>query len=410
MRSTLLKETIRRCSTRAISGKPRSWYLMGTAEDDGLIKNNLKKFLSDGNYSTIKITVKLFKYFAGLINAQKSYYAQYVSEAAAFIQDDHFLSTVKRFEEFSHYNGPNRDLYCAWMMLAAYQLFEKPENLTEYNIKKVCMMSWAFEAMCTGLLLFDDCMDHGKIRYKKECWYRKPEIGNTAITDVHLLRMTAYRILAKYFRNEPNYNLLIGEFTNAVEGFVLGQTIDNEISKKFRQYRNLNCYTLNKYHRMCFYKSYVPVVRANTLSVLVLLNAQEEYYKYEYIFLKIGNHCQIENDVRDCFNNYESFGRYGSDIREGKLSWALATALEHANEEEKFLIKENYARDEPECHKIVTDIYKKIDILEKYYNYKNNLLEELRNDYKNVSNQKIIDYIENYINFYIDVDSDFEKK
>ncbi|KAF5287063.1 hypothetical protein FQR65_LT12364 [Abscondita terminalis] len=392
MRSTFLRETIRRCSTRAISRKPRSWYLMGTAED-GLIKNNIKKFLSDD-----------------FINAQKFYYAQYVNESAAFLQGDHFLSTVKRFEEFSHYNGPNRDLYCAWMMLAAYELFEKPENLTEYNIKRICMMAWVFEAMSTALFMFDDFMDNGTTRWKKGCWYRKPEIGRTVITDVYLFRMTAYQILAKYFRNEPNYNFLIGELTNVVEGVVLGQTIDNGIPKKFKQNRDLNYYTLKSYHSMCYYKSYIPVVRANTLGILLLLNAQEEYYKYEYIFLKIGSHCQIENDVRDCFHNYESFGRYGSDIREGKLSWPLATALEHANEEEKFLIKENYARDEPECHKIVTDIYKKIDILQKYYDYKNNLLEELRNDFKNVSNPKIVDYIETYINFYIDVDSDFEKK
>ncbi|KAF5287060.1 hypothetical protein FQR65_LT12361 [Abscondita terminalis] len=393
MRLILFKETIRRCSSRATTKKSQSWYLMGTAEEDGLIKNNIKKLLSDD-----------------FINAQKSYYAQYVSETAADLRGDQFLATAKRFEDFCNYNGPNRELYCAWLMLAAYQLFEKPENLTEYNLKKICMLGWAFEAMSTSLFMHDDVMDNGTTRWKKECWYKKPKIGSTVITDANLFRMSAFRTLTKYFRNELYYNSLIGELNYMVQAVGFGQTMDIEIPKKFRQNRDLNYYTLKSYYRMCYYKCYIPVIRCITLAVLLLFNAQEEYYKYEHVFCKIGYHCQIENDVRDCFNNYESFGRFGSDIREGKLSWALVTALDHANEEEKFLIKENYARDEPECHEIVMDVYKKIGILQKYYDYKNKLIEELRNDFRNVSNSKIVDYIEIYINFYIDVDSDFEKK
>ncbi|KAF5287064.1 hypothetical protein FQR65_LT12365 [Abscondita terminalis] len=360
MMAKLFRELVRTCRSRQIPKKPQSWHLMGTAEKDGLNKSNVKKFLKND-----------------FITAHNSYFSDYVSEAGAAIEGDQFLKTSTRFQEFCHYHGLNREQYCAWIMLTAYQLFEDSKNFTEYNLKRICMMIWAFESISTSAMMTDDFIDNETIRWKQECWYRKPNVGNTIITDVNLLRMSAFHTLKKYFSHEPCYKSLINVLIHMVEGVAVGQTMDIEIQKKFKRTRELNCYTARNYFELATYKCYVPVLRTNSMAIFYLFNAQDEFYKYEFIFRKIGNHCQIENDLHDCFNNYESYGRYGSDIREGKLTWPIVTALSHASKEQKFLIQKNYARPEPECQKVIIDVYKEIDLLQKFNDYKNNLLAEL---------------------------------
>ncbi|KAF5287067.1 hypothetical protein FQR65_LT12368 [Abscondita terminalis] len=214
-------------------------------------------------------------------------------------------------------------------------------------------------------------------------------------------------MIKKYFRDQPYYRTLCGYLAEICHITGVGQTMDIHASKYFKQHRDINMYNLKKYFQLARYKCYIPIFRSCTLAALSLTNTTEEYFKYEYIFEKLGSHGQMTNDMHDLFGKYESFGRRSTDIEEGKLSWVISAAVEHADDKQKLLLQKNYDRPEPECQRIVLNVFKEIDVIQKFYDHKTQLLGDIRNDLKTVSNPKIVNIIENYIDMYIDVNYDF---
>ncbi|KAF5287066.1 hypothetical protein FQR65_LT12367 [Abscondita terminalis] len=386
----LFYQTIRRCSSKKISPKSQSWYLMGTAYNENQIEKNVLNFLRKD-----------------LIYAHRSFFNQYVNEAARALEGEEFFDIRERFKNVCHYNGLDRDQYLCWTMLASYELSEEPDEITQENLKKISMLAWAFESVGTSLVLTDDLIDSQEIRWKKPTWYRLPNVGNTVITDIDLLRITGFYMIRKYFRRQPYYESLCYYLTEICHITAVGQTMGIHVSNNFKQHRDINMYNLKKYFQLARYKCYISIFRSCTLAALSLTDTTNEYFKYEHIFEKLGSHGQITNDMHDLFGKYDSFGRGSTDIEEGKFSWVVSVAVEHANDNQKLLLQKNYGRPEPECQRIVLDVCKDIDVIQKFYDYKTQLLDDVRNDLKTVPNQKIANIIENYINMYIDVNYDF---
>ncbi|KAF5287065.1 hypothetical protein FQR65_LT12366 [Abscondita terminalis] len=388
--SKVLKDTIRNYCSKHVSPKSQTWYLMGTTHNNRQIEKNIVNSLRKD-----------------YIYAHRSYFLQYVNEAAGALEGETFLPLRKRFEKFCHYNGLSREQYTSWVMLGAYQLSEEIDKIEEENLKKMSMLAWSFESAVTSLVMADDFIDGETIRWKKPCWFRNPNIGCSVISDMDLLRMSGFYMIRKYFRNQPYYRHLLNLLVELIHATVVGQTMDLYASKTFKRSRDLNLLNLKKYFEATRFKAYVPILRCCTVATLYLTNTHQEYFKYENIFEKFGCHSQITNDLHDLFGKYESFGRGSSDIEEGKCSWVIAVAIEHANDKQMRLLKNNYGRSEPKCQQIVLDVYKEIDVVQKFYDYNTQLLEEINNDLKNVSNPKIFNIIKNYVDLYIDVDYDF---
>ncbi len=62
-------------------------------------------------------------------------------------------------------------------------------------------------------------------------------------------------------------------------------------------------------------------------------------------------------------------GKVGRDIEESKCSWLIVKALEIASPEQRTLLEENYAKDDPEKVKKVKQVYQALDLPELYHKY-----------------------------------------
>ena len=55
-------------------------------------------------------------------------------------------------------------------------------------------------------------MDGSEMRRGQPAWYKKEEIGMSAINDGLLLEQCIYALLDSHFKDKPYYNMLLKEF------------------------------------------------------------------------------------------------------------------------------------------------------------------------------------------------------
>jgi len=62
------------------------------------------------------------------------------------------------------------------------------------------------------LLVADDMMDESLTRRGQPCWYRRDDVGLTAINDSLMLEACVYSLLHLHFSEKPYYADLVNEF------------------------------------------------------------------------------------------------------------------------------------------------------------------------------------------------------
>jgi farnesyl diphosphate synthase len=66
-------------------------------------------------------------------------------------------------------------------------------------------------------------MDGSDTRRGQPCWYKRPEVGMTAVNDAILLETCIYTLLHDHFNGQPNYLDTIDAFIyvskNSCDGF-----------------------------------------------------------------------------------------------------------------------------------------------------------------------------------------------
>ncbi len=54
-------------------------------------------------------------------------------------------------------------------------------------------------------LVADDIMDGSTTRRGQPCWYKRDDVGMTAVNDAILLETCIYTLLHNHFHDQPNY-------------------------------------------------------------------------------------------------------------------------------------------------------------------------------------------------------------
>lgn len=145
--------------------------------------------------------------------------------------------------------------------------------------------------------------------------------------------------------------------------------------------RNLSVYRVERYRAIVAYKTafYTFVLSARLALYLAGRVDREEHRRVEGLMMQIGELFQVQDDYLDCFADPKVIGKIGTDIRDGKCSWLVVTALERATPEQRAIIQANYGRGEgePKAEAAIKALYREMDIEAVYRKYEKETMEAI---------------------------------
>lgn len=292
------------------------------------------------------------------------------------------------FREAIYYNLPhgkrNRGLAVVMTHKVLSQHYKQQPDL--YRAR---LIGWCIEMLQTHFLILDDIMDESLTRRGQKCWHLKKNVGNIAINDSFFMQQSIFYILKKHFVNCAYFNELVQLLFDTMLRTTLGQCLDLKSSAKPGEVPDLDKFTLDKYnaiidHKTAFYSFSAPVRLGMILSGLV---DQQIHDQADVILRRMGQFFQVQDDYLDCFGDPLVMGKIGTDIEEGKCCWPIVTALSIANNSQRTILEQNYARKEKQNVEAVKKVYRDMNLEELYKQYEVETVLELRGLIDKFSNE-----------------------
>eukprot|EP00033_Pygsuia_biforma_P002203 GCRY01002441.1.p1 GENE.GCRY01002441.1~~GCRY01002441.1.p1 ORF type:complete len:290 (-),score=78.54 GCRY01002441.1:77-832(-) len=219
-------------------------------------------------------------------------------------------------------------------------------------------------------------MDTSVTRRGKPCWYRRPEVGVIAVNDSFILESAIYRLLKLHFGDLPVRMKLIDIFQEVSYITQLGQLLDltagapgtGNGKEKYALF-TMETYKSIVVYKTAFYTFYLPVALGLTLHGSA---TPEKLQIIRPILTEMGQYFQIQDDVLDCFGTPEQIGKVGTDIEDFKCSWLAVQALTLMSDEQKEIFYANYGSKESAQVQKIKDLYKSLQLFERFQEYENN--------------------------------------
>lgn len=250
--------------------------------------------------------------------------------------------------------------------MCAYEMMEKPENITTEYLNLAKVLGWCIEMLQGYFCMVDDVMDGSSTRRGVPCWYRMPNVGMGALNDSILMKSCISETLEKYFLNTPHFVDLIRLFHEATLYTSMGQHIDYTLAHRTKQ--DFSQFTIDRYdllvkHKTSYYTFRLPVLLGLTLVKDV---DKRMYDTVDDISFKLGKLFQMQDDYIDCFGDSAITGKIGTDIQEGKCSWLAVSFLKLCNESQKERFIKHYGSKDPEHVADVKQMYVDLRLPELY--------------------------------------------
>lgn len=283
------------------------------------------------------------------------------------------------------YNVPSGKKNRGLALVLSYKLLEDPSRQTPENIRLANIMGWCVEMFQAYLLMLDDIMDQSETRRGVACWYRKEEVGLSAINDAILVHATMYSTLKKYFANQPYYKNVIEMFNEMLLKTATGQFLDTHSTKNGKP--DLSQFTMKRYNSIVKYKtSYYTFQLPIGLAMLMSgIDDPEMHRQAKTILLEMGQFFQIQDDFLDCFGDPQVTGKKGTDIQTGKCSWLAVVALQRATSAQRTLLEECYASSKPEDVERVKALYEELGLPNTYTVYEETSYSLIRTHIQQIS-------------------------
>lgn len=224
------------------------------------------------------------------------------------------------------------------------------------DVERAVPSALAVEMYHNHTLLHDDLMDNAPLRRGRETVYRHWD-ANTAILSGDAMLIEAFRLVLRSDceRRAEITSLLADTALEVCEG----QQYDMNFEKEAEV-------TVEAYMEMIRLKTSVLLGCATKMGALAAGASDSDAEKLYAFGEKLGLAFQLQDDYLDCFGDSSTFGkRIGGDIREGKKTFLLLTALNRADATTKATLQALIAdktMDEDTKLASVLDIYRTLNI------------------------------------------------
>lgn len=213
----------------------------------------------------------------------------------------------------------------------------------------------AVEMFHNFTLLHDDIMDHAAVRRGKPSVFAKWG-ENAAILSGDAMLICAYRLLAQ--SPEARLPELLKVFNEMALQVCEGQQYDMDFEHKPKV-------SVVEYMHMIELKTSVLLAGSAVIGALLGRASEEDCRKLQRFGVELGLAFQLQDDLLDSYGD-ERLGKViGGDILEGKKTYLMITAMSHADEADREVLRSTCRRtDLSDAEKIaaVKAVYDRYDV------------------------------------------------
>ncbi len=202
----------------------------------------------------------------------------------------------------------------------------------EDRIQSALPAAAAVEVFHNFTLLHDDIMDNAAVRRGKPSVYAKWG-QNVAILSGDAMLIYAYRLLSQVPAGMLPRILVI--FNDMALEVCEGQQYDMDFEQKQKV-------SVVEYMHMIELKTSVLLAGAVMIGATLGGATEEDCRKLRRFAIELGLAFQLQDDLLDSYGDERLGKAIGGDILEGKKSYLMVTAMSHANEADREVLRSAY--------------------------------------------------------------------
>ena len=197
------------------------------------------------------------------------------------------------------------------------------------NLRPALPAAAAVETFHNFTLLHDDIMDHALVRRGKPSVYAKWG-ENCAILSGDAMLISAYQLLAQ--SPEALLPQLLRVFNDMAIQVCEGQQYDMDFESKPKV-------SVVEYMHMIELKTSVLLGGAVVIGALLGGAPEEDCRKLHRFAIELGLAFQLQDDLLDSYGDERLGKAIGGDILEGKKTYLMITAMSHASESDREILR-----------------------------------------------------------------------
>lgn len=212
------------------------------------------------------------------------------------------------------------------LLMLSYALFAE-------DSQRALPAAAAVEVFHNFTLLHDDIMDHALLRRGKPSVYAKWG-ENVAILSGDAMMIGAYSLLGK--TRTERLGEILAVFSRTALEVCEGQQYDMDFESRQKV-------SVVEYMQMIELKTSVLLAGAVEIGAILGGASEEERRLLRRFAIELGLAFQLQDDLLDSYGEENTLGKaIGGDILEGKKTYLMITAMSHANEEQREVLRHTY--------------------------------------------------------------------